>query len=132
MEWVSWQTSFQRFRSGRGDPFRSAESLLSMLNERLLGRENIALNAYTIADMLCFPWAMDWLALGNSDNFERLRRWLDRIWDRAAVKRAMVDPNLDRRVRPMPERTLRILHNARAFGGNGFSKFPPGTFQEAH
>ena len=45
---------------------------------------------YTIADMICYPWTVNWKAQGQDiDEFPHFKRWFEEIGERPAVKRGM-------------------------------------------
>jgi len=60
--------------------------LYGVLNWRLAGRDFVA-GPYSIADMAIWPWAWGW-ERQNQDiaDFPHMKSWLDRMWDRPAVK----------------------------------------------
>ncbi len=75
---------------------------------------------YSIADIICYPWATAWERLGQRiDEFKHVKRWLEDVGARAAVQRGMQvgadlaeDPS-----KLSPEelaRRKRILSNQRA------------------
>jgi GST-like protein len=58
------------------------------MNKRLADRPFLA-GAYSIADMACVGWAKGYERQGQDLNeFPHLKRWLESILDRPAVKRA--------------------------------------------
>ena len=64
--------------------------LYSVLNKRLADREFIA-GDYSIADMASYPWVVPHKNQSqNIDDFPNVKRWLEEIGDRPAVKKAMV------------------------------------------
>jgi GSH-dependent disulfide-bond oxidoreductase len=110
MQWVFWQMANQGPKMGEQGHFRRASqntkngdqayALLRFDNEvhRIYGVMNLGLhkkrylaaNQYTIADMICYPWATTIqgrnIELGE---FPNVKRWLDELGDRPAVKKAM-------------------------------------------
>lgn len=63
--------------------------LYGVLNRRLAGRQFIAGESYTIADMACYPWVLlHRRAQQDITEFPALEAWLHRIAERPAVKRA--------------------------------------------
>jgi len=67
---------------------RETSRLYGVLNKRLADREFIA-NAYSIADIACYPWIVPHNAHGqNLDDFPHIRRWFDAIAARPATIRA--------------------------------------------
>jgi GST-like protein len=62
---------------------------LGVLERRLEGRETI-LDAYSIADMIAWPWVLIARPLGQSlDEFPNVARWRDAIKARPAVQRGV-------------------------------------------
>jgi GSH-dependent disulfide-bond oxidoreductase len=62
--------------------------LFGVMNKRLADRDYLA-RAYSIADMACYPWVVPWERQGqNIADFPHLKRWLETIAAREAVKRA--------------------------------------------
>jgi GSH-dependent disulfide-bond oxidoreductase len=62
--------------------------LFGVMNKRLADRDYLA-GEYSIADMASYPWVVPWERQGqNINDFPRLKRWLEAIADRDAVKRA--------------------------------------------
>ncbi len=63
--------------------------LYGVLNERLQGRQYIAGDDYSIADMACYPWIVPWKRQQQQlDDFAQIRRWFDGIRARPATQRA--------------------------------------------
>ena len=56
-----------------------------------IGSSNVvAAGEYTIADMICYPWASSWATRKiDIDEFPNVKRWLEEIGERPAVKKAM-------------------------------------------
>jgi GST-like protein len=68
---------------------KESERLLDVLNRRLVGREFITGNDYTIADMACYPWIDPYdKAPLDLEPFAEVRRWRDAIAVRPATQRA--------------------------------------------
>ncbi len=66
------------------------ERNLAVLERRLEGREWMVGGAYSIVDMMCFPWAFIAKPLGASlDDFPNVAAWRGRIKERPAVRRAI-------------------------------------------
>ena len=67
-----------------------ANRLYGVLERRLEGREWVAANAYTIADMAIFPWLRYPENQGVSiDDYANVKRWRDKIWARPQVEKAL-------------------------------------------
>lgn len=96
------------------DRYRNeAERLLGVLDKRLAGRAFIAGEHYSIADMACYPWAINPYAKAPLDlaPFANLRRWSDAIAARPATQRAyalakQVNPEAGK---PMTDEQKKIL-----------------------
>ncbi|MET0182179.1 MAG: glutathione binding-like protein, partial [Caulobacterales bacterium] len=107
-QWVFWQMANQGPKSGECGHFRrlkpeagdqsyavrrftdEVNRLFGVLNNRLYDRPYIAGDAYTIADMICYPWATMWkLHDQNIDEFSHVKRWLDELAARPALQRGM-------------------------------------------
>ncbi|MBK0399321.1 glutathione S-transferase N-terminal domain-containing protein [Limibaculum sp. M0105] len=60
--------------------------LYGVLDKRLADRDFVA-GDYSIADMAIWPWAQGW-SRQNQDiaDFPHMQAWLERMWDRPAVK----------------------------------------------
>ena len=60
------------------------------MNLGLFNKQYLAAGEYTIADMICYPWASSWATRGiEIDEFPNVKRWLEEIGERPAVKKAM-------------------------------------------
>ncbi|MGB1007380.1 MAG: glutathione binding-like protein, partial [Thalassobaculaceae bacterium] len=60
-----------------------------MLEGRLEGRQWIVGDDYSIADMACYPWCIHWERQRQDiADFPHVKRWIDTIAERPAVKRA--------------------------------------------
>jgi glutathione S-transferase/GST-like protein len=64
--------------------------LCGVMERRLADRAFLAGDEYTIADIASWPWARIVHKLGQSfDDFPKLKDWVDRIYAREAVQRAL-------------------------------------------
>jgi GST-like protein len=105
VQWVMWQAANLGPMAGQASHFlnhapekiayavsrytRELARLYRILDDRLARRPFIA-GAYSVADMACWPWVWRWKRHGQDlEGAPHLRRWLDRIGERAAVKRAL-------------------------------------------
>jgi GST-like protein len=78
-----------------------ANRLYGVLNNRLYKHKYLCGDHYTIADMISYPWTVNWKAQGQEiDEFKHFKRWFDELSERPAVKRGMAagtdlppDPN---------------------------------------
>ena len=127
-EWLFWQTGNQgpmmgqhshffnyapeEERNGYGRKRYEAESMrcLSVLDKRLDGRDWLVGDAYSIADMICFPWALIAKAMQLPlDDFPNLVRWRQAVKERPAVQRGVALGKQDRRQKPPTEEERKIL-----------------------
>jgi GSH-dependent disulfide-bond oxidoreductase len=137
-EWVIWQMANQGPKSGECGHFRrlgdtkgdqsyavrrftdEVNRLFGVLNNRLYNHRYLAGDAYSIADMISYPWAVNWQAQGQDiEEFPYFKRWLNELAARPAVQRGMAvgaeladDPaTLSEEER---ERRSKLLYNQRA------------------
>ncbi len=70
------------------DRYRNEVARLYKVLDRQLGRHDyVAGDFYSIADMAIWPWAQGWENQEQTlDDKPNLKRWLDRIYERPAVK----------------------------------------------
>ena len=77
---------------------KETQRLYGVIDRRLADREFLA-GAYSIADMATYPWAKLWQRQGQDlAAFPNLRRWLDAVAERPAVKRGVALNAADRKV----------------------------------
>ena len=90
-----------------------------MLDKRLADREFVA-GDYTIADMIAYPWTVNWKAQGQDiEEFKYFKRWFEELGARPAVQRGMaVGANLSEDQSKLTveeqERRAKIMYNQRA------------------
>ena len=137
-EWLIWQMANQGPKLGECGHFRrlgdkqgdqsyavrrftdEANRLYGVLNNRLYDRPYLAGNEYTIADMICYPWTVNWKAQGQDiEEFKYFKRWFEEIGARPAVQRGMaVGANLSEDASKLPPeeqaRRAKIMYNQRA------------------
>jgi GST-like protein len=104
-QWLFWQMANLGPKAGECHHFRlyAAEKapyaverftneinrLYGVLNRRLADRDFLA-GRYSIADIACVGWARYWKRQGQDlEQFQNLKRWLDRVLARPAVDRAI-------------------------------------------
>ena len=138
-QWVIWQMANQGPKTGEAGHFsRLADTkgdqtyaktrfsdevnrCYGVMNNRLYDRRYLAGDEYTIADMICYPWTVNWKGQGqNLDDFKYFKRWFEELSVRQAVQRGLAvtagvpaeDPNT------LPpeekERRAKLLYNQRA------------------
>mgnify|MGYP001795284980 FL=1 len=92
---------FQRIAApnGQDEPFAikryvdESRRLMEVLDARLAGREWLAGEAYSIADMATYPWARAYpWAKVSVEGLDNLNAWFDRIDARPAVQKALTIP----------------------------------------
>jgi GST-like protein len=109
-QWILWQAGNQGPKFGEQGFFRRAAQdgkhadlslplmrfdnevhrLYGVLNLGLFNKQYLAANDYTIADMICYPWASLWQGRGiDLGEFPNVQRWLSDVGERAAVKKGM-------------------------------------------
>lgn len=126
-EWMAWQIANQGPMMGQHSHFfnyapeaekggyaakrYAAESMrcLSVLNTRLEGRDYLV-GEYSVADMICFPWALIAKAMDLPlDDYPHLVAWRQRVKERPAVQRGVALGKDSRRQRPPSQEERNIL-----------------------
>lgn len=75
--------------AGFGRYTKEARRLMTVLDRRLAETAYVAGDAYTIADMLTFPWCQDWDKRGlEGRDYPNFMRWFEEIQARPAVLKA--------------------------------------------
>lgn len=137
-QWVVWQMANQGPKLGEAGHFLrlgdregdqsyavrrftdEANRLYGVLNTRLRDRRYIAGDAYTIADVVSYPWTVNWKAQDQDiAEFKHFRRWFEEVGARPAVRRGLAvgaELSTDPATLPPEEqaRIRRILYNQRA------------------
>ena len=137
-EWLIWQMANQGPKSGECGHFRrlgekqgdqtyavrrftdEVNRLYGVLNNRLYVSRYLAGDDYTIADMISYPWTVNWKAQGQDiEEFKYFKRWFEEMAARPGVQRGMaVGANLSEdpsKVTPEEqERRAKLLYNQRA------------------
>jgi GSH-dependent disulfide-bond oxidoreductase len=105
LEWVFWQAGGLGQMAGQNHHFvqyapekipyameryvKETNRLYGVLERRLAGREFIAGDAYTIADIAAYPWIVPWKRQQQDlDSFANLRGWFNAVRERPATQRA--------------------------------------------
>ena len=137
-QWLIWQMANQGPKSGECGHFRrlgdsqgdqsyavrrftdEVNRLYGVMNNRLYDRRYLAGDEYTIADMISYPWTVNWEGQGQKiDEFPYFKRWFEELGARPAVQRGMaagsdltIDPS---KMTPEEiERLRKLLYNQRA------------------
>jgi len=137
-QWLIWQMANQGPKSGECGHFRrlgdaqgdqsygvrrftdEVNRLFGVMNNRLFDRRYLAGDSYTIADMISYPWTVNWKAQGQDiEEFPYFKRWYEELGARPGVQRGMavgadlsVDPS---KLTPEEaERVRKLLYNQRA------------------
>ena len=137
-QWLIWQMANQGPKSGECGHFRrldaskgdqtyavtrftdEANRLYGVLNNRLHASRWLAGDEYSIADMISYPWTVNWKAQGQDiEEFKYFKRWFEEMGARPGVQRGMAvgaDLSEDQSKLPQEERDRRakILYNQRA------------------
>lgn len=146
IQWVFWQMANQGPKLGENGHFRRASAdpkngdlayavrrfgdeahrLYGVLNNRLHDRSYVAGPDYTIADMICYPWVVNWQGHGIDINeFKYFKAWFEDMGARPAVQKGMAvtptgpveDPStLSEEER---QRRAKLLYNQRALPAPG-------------
>ncbi len=107
-QWVIWQMANQGPKSGECGHFRRLKDsqgdqsyavrrftdevnrLYGVMNNRLYDRRYLAGDEYTIADMISYPWTVNWEGQGQKiEEFPYFKRWFDELAARPGVQRGM-------------------------------------------
>jgi GST-like protein len=137
-QWLIWQMANQGPKLGECGHFRrlgdkqgdqsyavrrftdEANRLYGVLNNRLYDRPYLAGDEYTIADMIAYPWTVNWKVQGQDiEEFKYFKRWFEELAARPAVQRGMVvGANLSEDASKLTpeeqERRAKIMYNQRA------------------
>ena len=138
-QWVIWQMANQGPKTGECGHFRRLDQaqhgdqtyairrftdevnrLYGVLNNRLYKHKYLAGDQYTIADMICYPWTVNWKGQGQDiEEFKHFKRWFEELGARPAVQKGMaVGSDLSSDVSKLPPeeqaRIRKLLYNQRA------------------
>ena len=137
-EWLIWQMANQGPKSGECGHFRrlgdkqgdqsyavrrftdEVNRIFGVLNNRLYKNKYLTGDAYTIADMISYPWTVNWKAQGQDiEEFPYFKRWFDELGARPGVQRGMAvgaslsnDPST--LSQQEQDRRAKMLYNQRA------------------
>ena len=137
-QWVVWQMAnqgpkfgecghFRRLKDQQGDQSYAVRRfgdevnrLYGVLNNRLYDSPYLAGDQYTIADMICYPWSVNFRGFGQDiEEFQHVKRWMAELAERPAVVRGMaVGSELSVDVGTLSKdeqnRLRKVLYNQRA------------------
>ena len=138
-QWLIWQMANQGPKSGECGHFRRVDQakegeqkyaitrftdevnrLYGVLNNQLHKHKYVAADQYTIADMICYPWTINWKFQGQElDEFPYFKRWQEEMAARPAVQKGMAvgaDLSVDNTKLPPEEqaRIRKMMYNQRA------------------
>jgi GST-like protein len=138
IQWLIWQMAnrgpksgecghFRRLGDSKGDQTYAVtrftdevNRLFGVLNNRLYESRYLAGDEYTIADMISYPWTVNWQGQGQDiEEFKYFKRWFEELGARPGVQRGMAvgadlpgDPSA---VTPEEQaRRAKLLYNQRA------------------
>lgn len=108
MQWLIWQMAnqgpksgecghFRRLGEGEGDQSYAirrftdeVNRFYGVLNNQLYQNRYLCGDEYTIADMICYPWTVNWEGQGQDINeFKYFKRWFEEMQGRPGVQRGM-------------------------------------------
>ncbi len=137
-QWIMWQMANQGPKAGECGHFRRLKDregdqtyaltrfgdemnrLYGVLNNQLYAHPYLAGDQYTIADMICYPWAVLWEGQGQDINeFKHVKRWLDELGERPAVQKGMdagsdLSLDIDNMTEAEQAELRKLLYNQRA------------------
>jgi GST-like protein len=108
IQWVMWQMANQGPKTGECGHFRRLDEsagdqtyavtrftdevnrFYGVLNNQLYNQRYICGDEYTIADMICYPWTVNWKGQGQDiEDFKYFKRWFEELSERPALQRGM-------------------------------------------
>jgi GST-like protein len=137
-QWVMWQMANQGPKSGECGHFRrlgdsqgdqsyavrrftdEVNRLYGVMNNRLYDRRYLAGDEYTIADMISYPWTVNWKGQGQEiAEFPYFKRWFDELGLRPGVQRGMaagseLAADTSKLTPEQAESVRKLLYNQRA------------------
>jgi GST-like protein len=138
VQWIMWQMANQGPKTGECGHFRRAgesagdqsyairrftdevNRLYGVLNNRLYDHRYLSGDAYSIADMICYPWTVGIAGQGQDiADFPYFKRWFDELTARPAVKRGMavgsdLGEDFSKLSKEEIDRRRKLLYNQRA------------------
>ena len=152
MQWVFWQMANQGPKTGECGHFRRLEDrsgdqsyavrrftdevnrMYGVLNNQLHSRRYLTGGEYSISDMICYPWTVNWKGQGQDiAEFPYFARWQADLAARPALQRGMAaGADLSNDVSALSQeerdRWAAMLYNQRARQApdGGLLLIPPG------
>jgi GSH-dependent disulfide-bond oxidoreductase len=138
VQWVMWQMANQGPKTGECGHFRRAgesagdqsyairrftdevNRLYGVLNNHFYDHRYLAGDAYSIADMICYPWTLGIAGQGSDiADFPYFKRWFDELSARPGVKRGMavgsdLGEDFSKLSKEEIDRRRKLLYNQRA------------------
>jgi GST-like protein len=140
VQWILWQMANQGPKLGECAHFiraaqtadngdqsyglkrfdNEANRLYGVMNNRLYDRRYLAGENYSISDIACYPWAVNWAYFKQDiEEFKHVKRWLEELSARPAVQRGMslgkeLAADNDNASPEEAARRAKILYNQRA------------------
>lgn len=137
-QWIMWQMANQGPKSGECGHFRrlgadqgdqsyavrrftdEVNRMYGVLNNQLYTHRYLAGDAYSIADMISYPWTVIWKAQGQDiTEFQYFKRWFDELSARPGVQKGMAAgsewaEDMSKLPKEEQERRRKLLYNQRA------------------
>ena len=138
VQWVIWQMANQGPKTGEYGHFKrlgdhqgdqsyalrrygdEVNRIYGVLNNRLYQSRYLAGDSYTAADMVAYPWAVNWQSQDQDiAEFPYFNRWFEEIGTRPGVQRGLaVGSDFAEDITKLPpeeaERRAKLLYNQRA------------------
>ncbi len=108
IQWVMWQMANQGPKTGECGHFRrlnesgsdqsyaiarftdEVNRFYGVLNNQLYNQRYLCGDEYTIADMISYPWTVNWEGQGQDINeFKYFKRWFEELSERPGVQKGM-------------------------------------------
>ena len=137
-QWLIWQMANQGPKSGECGHFRrlgdeqgdqsyavrrftdEVNRMFGVMNNQLYRQRYLVGDTYTIADMICYPWTVNWESQGQDINeFKYFKRWYDELGERDGVKKGMavgsdLSTDFSKLSQEEKEKLRKMLYNQRA------------------
>ncbi len=138
VQWIMWQMANQGPKTGECGHFRrlgeaqgdqaygirrftdEVNRIYGVLDNALFDKRYLTGNDYSIADMICYPWTVNWQGQGQDINdFPYFKRWFDELGARPAVQRGMaagsdLSEDFSKLAPEEIDRRRKLLYNQRA------------------